>query len=263
MHLENDLRRAIECREFVLYYEPIVALGTRSVVGFEALIRWQHPTQGIISPNEFIPLAEEIGLVTNLDYWALQTACRQLAAWQTAFPNLSDLRISVNLSAQDLQRSDLLEEVDRVLTQTQLNSRCLTLEITESMLIEDVDSTISLLNQLQERGIQISVDDFGTGYSSLSYLHCLPVDNLKVDRSFVNQIQPDKPDHQIVETIVRLSDQLKLDAIAEGIETPLQLERLQHLGYKFGQGYLFSKPLSCQAAEALLASKNLCLYSND
>ena len=256
LHLENDLRRAIECQEFVLHYQPIIALATGQLVGFEALIRWHHLT-GLKSPTEFIPVAEETGLITLLDYWVLRTACGQLAAWQTAFPDLPDLKVSVNLSAQDLKRPDLLEEVDRVLAQTCLKSHCLTLEITESMLIEDIDSTINLLSQLKDRGIQISIDDFGTGYSSLSYLHRLPVDNLKVDRSFVNQIQSGKQNYQIVETIARLSDQLELDAIAEGIETPYQLERLQHLGYKFGQGYLFSKPLSRETTEALLASKNL------
>ncbi|OYD90607.1 hypothetical protein CDG76_30760 [Nostoc sp. 'Peltigera membranacea cyanobiont' 210A] len=257
LHLENDLRRAIKCQEFVLHYQPIVALDTRHLVGFEALIRWQHPTQGLKFPGEFIPIAEEIGLITLLDYWAIRTACYQMAAWQTSFPELSAMRVSVNLSAQDIKQSDLLEEVDRVLTQTQLNGRYLTLEITESMLIEDIESTISVLSQLKERGIQISIDDFGTGYSSLNYLHRLPVDSLKVDRSFVNQIQSGKKNHQIVETIVALSNHLELDAIAEGIETQEQLEHLQHLGYKFGQGYLFSKPMSHNTAEALLASKSL------
>ncbi|MBD2535773.1 EAL domain-containing protein [Nostoc flagelliforme FACHB-838] len=183
LHLENDLRRALKCQEFVLHYQPIVALDTGHLVGFEALIRWQHPTQGLKLPGEFIAIAEEIGLITSLDYWAIRTACYQLAAWQTAFPEHSSMRVSVNLSAQDLRQTDLLEKVDLILTQTHLNSCCLTLEITESMLIEDIESTISLLSQLKERGIQISIDDFGTGYSSLNYLHRLPVDTLKVDRS--------------------------------------------------------------------------------
>lgn len=262
LHLENDLRRAIEYQEFVLHYQPIVALATGHLVGFEALIRWQHPTQGLKSPIDFISVAEETGLITLLDYWVLQTACHQLAAWQATFPGLADLKVSVNLSAQDLKRPDLLKEVDRVLAQTCLSGHCLTLEITESMLIEDIDSTISLLGQLKERGIQISIDDFGTGYSSLNYLHRLPVDNLKVDRSFVNQIQSAKQNYQIVETIARLSDQLELDPIAEGIETSYQLERLQYLGYNFGQGYLFSKPLNSETTEALLASKNLTFITS-
>ncbi|MGI0484579.1 EAL domain-containing protein [Pantanalinema rosaneae CENA516] len=255
LHLENDLRRAIDSQEFVLYYQPIVALETGELVGFEALIRWQHATQGLKAPGDFIAVAEETGLITRLDYWALWAACQQLATWQLRFPDLVTMKVSVNLSAQDLRRSDLLEEVDRVLAQTRLPGRCLTLEITESMLIEDVVSTIHLLSQLKERGIQISIDDFGTGYSSLNYLHRLPVNNLKVDRSFVNQIQPDQRKHQIVETIVALSNQLELDTIAEGIETQQQLEYLYHLGYKFGQGYLFSHPLSQAATETLLISK--------
>ncbi|WP_414550336.1 EAL domain-containing protein [Anabaena sp. CCY 0017] len=252
LHLENDLRRAIKCEEFILHYQPIVALDTGNLVGFEALIRWRHPTHGLKFPGEFITVAEEIGLITLLDYWAVRTACEQLAAWQTTFPDLAAIKMSVNLSAQDLRQPDLLQEMDRILTETQLNACCLTLEITESMLIDDIDSTISLLGQLKERGIQISIDDFGTGYSSLSYLHRLPVDYLKVDRSFVHQIQSGKKNHQIVETIMALSDHLELNAIAEGIETQQQLERLQHLGYKFGQGFLFSKPLSQKKAEELL-----------
>ncbi len=252
LHLENDLRRAIEYQEFVLHYQPIVALDTGNIVGFEAMIRWQHPTQGLKFPGDFIAIAEEIGLITPLDYWAIHTACEQLVAWQTAFPQCSVMKMSVNLSAQDLRRSDLLEQIDRILTQTQLNAHCLTLEITETMLIEDIESTIVLLSQLKERGIQISIDDFGTGYSSLNYLYRLPVDNLKVDRSFVHQIQSGKRNHQIVETIMALSDHLELNAIAEGIETQAQLERLQNLGYKFGQGFLFSKPLNQKTVEELL-----------
>ena len=263
MHLENDLRRAIKCQEFVLHYQPIISLDNGYLFGFEALIRWQHPSQGLKYPSEFIPVAEEIGMITSLDFWALKTACQQLTEWQTTFPNLPTLKISVNLSAQDLQRSNLLEEVDQILAQTHMSGECLTLELTESMLIEDIQSTILLLSQLKARGIQISIDDFGTGYSSLSYLHRLPIDNLKVDRSFVNQMQEGKRNHQIVETIATLSAQLELDAIAEGIETQQQLELLQQLGYKFGQGYLFSKPLSLEDAEALLASNNLCLFPHD
>ncbi len=254
LHLENDLRRAIEHQEFVLHYQPIVTLNTGQLVGFEALIRWQHPTDGLKAPAVFIAIAEETGLITRLDYWALWTACCQLAIWRTDFPTLSAIRVSVNLSAQDLQRADLLDEVDRILTETGLPGHCLVLEITESMLIEDVESTISTLHQLKKREIQISIDDFGTGYSSLNYLHRLPVDNLKVDRAFVNQIQIGQHNHQIVETIMALSNQLELNAIAEGIETPQQLDQLCRLGYKFGQGYLFSRPLSPDAIEALLAT---------
>ncbi len=257
LHLENDLRQGIERQEFILYYQPIVELASNQLVGFETLVRWQHPTEGLKSPGEFIAVAEETGLISSLDYWVLRRACQQLASWQTVFPNISTMKVSVNLSAQDLRRQDLLEVVDGVLFETGLSGHCLTLEITESMLIEDVEATINLLWQLKERGIGISIDDFGTGYSSLSYLHRLPVENLKVDRSFVNQMEEGRINHQIVETIVTLSEHLKLDTIAEGIETIQQLERLQELGYKFGQGYLFSKPLSEKDAEAILGMK-LC-----
>jgi len=255
LHLEHDLRRAIDQQEFVLHYQPIIALKTGALAGLEALIRWQHPIQGLKPPDTFIPVAEEIGLITALDYWVLQTACHQLARWHEIFPHLAALKISVNLSAQDLHRSDLLDQVDLVLAQTRLASHCLDLEITESMLIEDVDATIHLLSQLRDRGVQISLDDFGTGYSSLSYLHQLPMNNLKVDRSFVQQIDTSKRNHQIVETIAALSRQLALNTIAEGIETPHQLERLQQLGYTYGQGHLFCKPLTQEATHAFLLSQ--------
>ena len=259
LHLENDLRHAKERNEFALYYQPILALDTKQLVGFEALIRWNHPTQGLKSPNEFISVAEEIGLITSLDYSTLYIACKQLAAWQREFPDFADLKVSVNLSAQDLQQPCFLENVDSVLAETRLNGASLTLEITESMLIEDVESTINLLSQLKEREIRISIDDFGTGYSSLSYLHRLPVDSLKVDHTFVNQMQNGNKNHQIVETIVALSHRLEIDAIAEGIETQQQLQQLQQLGYAFGQGHLFSKPLSHDAVKTLLASR-MCMH---
>ena len=256
LHLENDLRQALAKLtldkthpEFVLYYQPIIALETEQLAGFEALIRWIHPTKGLIPPGEFIPIAEETGLITLLDYWVLGTACEQLSAWQKILPHTSHLKVSVNLTAPDLRQKNLLQEVDRVLSETNLPSHCLILEITESMLIDDIDHTITVLENLKKRGIKISIDDFGTGYSSLSYLHRLPVDNLKVDRSFVNQIQEDyQRKEQIIKTIITLSDNLELNAIAEGIETRQQLERLQQLKYQFGQGYLFSKPLSSDDA---------------
>lgn len=261
MHLENDLRRAVDDQEFVLHYQPIVSLVTGYIVGFESLIRWQHPNHGLKYPIEFITTAEEIGLIASLSYWALQTACQQLVKWQASSSNFVHLKISVNLSAKDLQQSDLVEEIDRILAQTQLQANCLTLEITESMLIEDIESTIVILSQLKEKGIQISIDDFGTGYSSLSYLHRLPIDNLKVDRSFVNQIQEGTKNARIVETIATLSEQLNLVAIAEGIETSQQLKHLQELGYQFGQGYLFSKPLRQDLVEEFLENTNLYLFS--
>ncbi|MDG2992346.1 PAS domain S-box protein [Candidatus Synechococcus calcipolaris G9] len=253
LHLENDLRQALDRQELVLHYQPIVTLDTCQLVGFEALIRWQHPSQGLKYPDEFMAIAEETGLITPMDIWGLRTACQQLRTWQQDFPDHRHLKVSVNLSAQDLRRGDILYHIDLTLAETQLPSHCLTLEITESMLIDDIESTIALLEAIKERGIYLSIDDFGTGYSSLSYLHRLPVDNLKVDRSFVNQMNTGRRNHQIVETIVTLSNQLELDAIAEGIETEEQRQQLQDLGYKFGQGYLFSKSLNAQQVKTLLA----------
>ncbi|MCS6813268.1 MAG: EAL domain-containing protein [Cyanobacteria bacterium] len=252
LHLENDLRRAIDCQEFVLYYQPIVALNTGTIVGLEALIRWQHPIQGLKRPSTFISVAEDMGFITQLDYWVLQTACHQLATWQARSPHLSRLKISVNLCAQDLNHSDLLSEIDRALATTGIDSQCLTLEITESMLINDVEVTIDRLHQLKARGVQISIDDFGTGYSSLSYLHQLPINSLKVDRSFVQQIESGQRNRQLVETIAALSQQLELEMIAEGIETQQQFDRLQQLGYQYGQGYWFSRPLAEAEATTLL-----------
>ncbi len=255
LHLENDLHRALERQELLLEYQPIANLQTGYLEGFEALIRWQHPTQGRKSPGEFMAIAEETGLVTALDRWVLQRACQQLATWRRDFPQLPQLKIHVNLSAKDLQHAHLIATVDRILATTQVASRYLVLEITESMLIYDVEATIAVLEQLKARGLQLSIDDFGTGYSSLSYLHRLPLDNLKVDRSFVNQMQAGTRNYRIIETIATLSRQLGLQAVAEGIETPAQLVGLRQLGYQFGQGYLMARPLGVQAATALLAQQ--------
>ena len=253
LHLENDLRCAIETGQMVLYYQPIVELATGKIVGFEALTRWQHPVHGLVSPGEFIPLAEEIGLICRLDSWALAIACQQLATWKQEFPDLEFLSVSVNLSAQDLRQTDLLAEIDRVLATTGLAGSSLTLEITESMLIEDIEATIDLLGQLKSRGVQISIDDFGTGYSSLSYLHQLPLDYLKVDQSFVGQLRANQPGRSLVATIMALGTQLGLETIAEGIETTYQLNQLRQLGYSLGQGHLFSPALDTARATARLA----------
>lgn len=251
LHLENDLRKAIERQEFVVYYQPIVALNSGQLVGFEALIRWQHSTRGLVAPGEFLAVAEETGLIVAIDRWMLRIACQQISVWQKAFDN-AVLKVSVNLSARDFLGDRFIDEVEQALVQAGLNSSCLTLEITESMLIDNVEDTIALLERLRERGVQTSIDDFGTGYSSLSYLHRLPVDTLKIDRSFVSDMQGNDRNDEIVETIVALSNQLNLEAIAEGIETRQQLERLQRLGCELGQGYFFSRPLPPQEVEVLL-----------
>ena len=266
--LETDIRKALEREEFFIHYQPIVEitgnsimspdplgslrLETNRLIGFEALLRWQHPTRGLVNPEEFIPMAEETGLIVPIDYWMLRTACQQLAVWKNQFPHRLPLKMSINLSAQDLCQSNLLTEIDRVLATTGLAGSDLTLEITESMLIENISKTIGLLKQFKEREIQISIDDFGTGYSSLNYLHRLPANNLKIDRSFVGQMAQGNRNYQVVSTIIALSNQLGLAVVAEGIETSQQLQWLKDLGCEFGQGYFFSKPLQKEMVELIL-----------
>ncbi|MBE9102454.1 EAL domain-containing protein [Vacuolonema iberomarrocanum] len=248
--LETDLRHALDQQAFTLRYQPIVELSSQRLVGFEALVRWSHPTRGLIAPGAFIPIAEETGLISRIDSWVLHRACQQLASWQRQFADGATLKVSINLSAQDLRNPSLIEDIDTLLAATGLTGQAITLEITESMLIKDIDPIIELLMQLTSRQIQISIDDFGTGYSSLNYLHRLPVHNLKIDRAFVRQMQSEHRNHQVVSTIITLSQQLGLTTIAEGIETPQQLEQLQQLGCQLGQGYLFSQPLAAHEIEA-------------
>ncbi len=247
--LETELRQALKKGEFIVYYQPIFDIFSGKIIGFEALIRWQHPTRGFISPGEFIPLAEETGLIVPIDHWMFSTACQQLATWKIKFPHRFPLKISINLSVQDIRQDCLLENIDEILKETGLDGEYVTLEITETMLIENIHKTIDLLKQLKLRKNQISIDDFGTGYSSLNYLHLLPADNLKIDGSFVNQMQEGNRNYQVVNTIITLSNQLGLTVVAEGIETVQQLQWLQQLGCEFGQGYLFSKPLPAEEIE--------------
>lgn len=255
--LETELRKAIERQEFVVYYQPIIDILSERLIGFEALVRWQHPTRGLVLPGEFISIAEETGLIVQIDRWILYTACQQLATWKAKFASDLLLKININISAQDIRHSSFIEDIDRTLSQTGLEGNSIAIEITESMLIDNICKTIDLLNELKERKIQISIDDFGTSYSSLNYLHRLPADNLKIDRSFVSQMQEGNRNYQVVSTIITLSNQLGLTVVAEGIETPQQLQWLQQLKCEFGQGYLFSKPLSHETAEVLLANKSL------
>lgn len=250
LHLEQDLRKALERQEFLLYYQPIVSLDNQRIHGFEALLRWQHPTQGLVPPGQFIAIAEETGLIVPIGRWVLSTACQQLICWQRQFPHLP-LRISVNLSVQQLQ-GFLLKHLDDALTDSGLPSDSLILEITESMLIQNIGPTLELLNQIKARGVRLSIDDFGTGYSSLSYLHQLPVDALKIDRAFVSPSEPDARNQVIAESIIALSNLLELNAIAEGVEHIQQLQWLQTLGCELGQGNLFSVPVPPTAATAML-----------
>ncbi|WP_052050935.1 putative bifunctional diguanylate cyclase/phosphodiesterase [Leptolyngbya sp. KIOST-1] len=253
LQLEQELRQAIDQGELVLYYQPIFQLETQAIAGFEALVRWQHPERGFISPDHFIPIAEETGLIVPLDRWVLTQAAQQLAHWHQRYPHCAALTVSINFSVKDLLRSDLLSDLTRILDQTGLQGHHLNLEITESTLIEDIQTMVTILQQLKPHGFTVTIDDFGTGYSSLSYLHQLPVDALKIDRSFVMTMEASPHNSDIVETIITLSNRLGLAAIAEGVESQTQLEQLQRLGCELAQGYWFAKPLSPAAAETLLA----------
>lgn len=250
LHLEQDLRKALERSELLLHYQPIVALESLQVIGFEALVRWQHPSRGLVSPLEFIAIAEETGLIVPMGRWILITACQQLAHWQQQYPE-QRLKMSVNLSVQQLQPT-LLSHIEAALTSSQIPPHSLVLEITESMLAQNIEITQSLLERVKQLGIRLSIDDFGTGYSSLSYLSRLPVDSLKIDRAFVNPSEPDTRNQVIAESIVALSNLLELGVIAEGIETADQLQWLKKLGCQEGQGYLFSAPVPAEAAAQLL-----------
>ena len=252
LQLETDLRQALNQQELQLYYQPIVSLKTGHLIGFEALVRWQHLQRGIISPTEFIPIAEETGLIIPIGLWVLSEACHQMHAWQQQFPNPVPLKISVNLSGRQLLQPQLVAQVKQILQSSQLHPQSLKLEITESVMMENIELTTKVLQQLQALGIQLCMDDFGTGYSSLSYLHRLPIDTLKIDRSFTNDIDNDPEKIEIIRTVVALAWNLGLDVIAEGVETKTQMFQLQALRCDYGQGYFFSKPLDAEAARALI-----------
>ncbi len=256
LQLETDMRRGIEREEFVVYYQPISCLETGKLAGFEALARWKHPTKGIVSPGEFIPVAEETGAIIPLGTWILKQACQQMQLWHEKYPQTSSLQISVNLSGKQLREQSLLEKIDSILQETALPGKYLKLEITESSLIENIEVATQTLLDIKSRDIKLSMDDFGTGYSSLSYLHRFPVDILKIDRSFVQDIQINKGNYAIVKAIVTLAHVLNMEVIAEGIEDTYQLDQLKLLNCEYGQGYYFAKPLNKQQAEELIANSS-------
>ncbi len=252
LQMENDLRRAIERNEFRVFYQPIVELDTGKVLEFEALIRWQHPQHGMVPPNDFIGIAEETGLIIPIGLWILEEACRQTAEWQARFPNHKRLSISVNLSAKQLLHPNLIAQIKDVLTRTAFEPRCLKLEVTESMVMENGDKSLAVINDFHALGTSVSTDDFGTGYSSLSYLHQFPFDRLKIDRSFVGKMEKDVKSEAIVRTILLLGQNLEIETVAEGIENAHQLSQLRSLGCRLGQGFYFSKPVDAISAEKIL-----------
>ena len=256
MQLEIELRQALINQEFVVYYQPIVNLKTGKITGFEALVRWQHPQRGMISPAEFIPLAEETGLIVPIGNWVLQTACQQLKQWQNSTliqSSLHPLTLNVNFSAKQFHLSNVIEIVEAILRSTHISLKDLKIELTESVLIND-HKTLEGIDQLKSYEIGLSIDDFGTGYSSLSYLHRFPLDTLKIDRSFIQNIGEQGRQTEIVLAIISLAHNLGMDVVAEGVETEEQLNQLRLFKCEYGQGYLFSKPMGAEATEALLCS---------
>jgi diguanylate cyclase (GGDEF)-like protein/PAS domain S-box-containing protein len=252
LRMETDLRQATKRGEFRLYYQPIVSLRTGKVRSFESLLRWYHPERGLVCPDDFIALAEETKLILPMGLWVVRTAAEQLRKWQEQFLTNPPLTISVNLSCRQFFQPDLVYQVQRALLDTGLDPRFLTMEITESAIMEQVESASSALSKLKSLGVKLSMDDFGKGYSSLSYLHQFPFDTLKIDRSFISSIGESGEHTEIVRTIVALAKTLKLDVVAEGVETESQLLQLRNLGCHFGQGYYFSRPMNAEAAGVLL-----------
>jgi diguanylate cyclase (GGDEF)-like protein len=280
-HLERDLRRAVTkskkegdaflddsltyhsfLTEFIVYYQPLISLETGKIIGFEALIRWQHPERGLVSPADFIPVAEETGVIIHIGEWVLREACQQAVKWMKKFPIYEELIISVNLSAKQFEESDIVKTIKKVLSETVLPPNKLKLEITESMAMKNLEATLAKLNELEKLNIKLSIDDFGTGYSSLAYVSQFPLDTLKVDRSFLLRMDNNEESQIIVKTIIGLAHDLHLEVIAEGIENEGQLQKLKMLNCEYGQGYLFSRPVTRDNAEALLDA-DLPLYQFD
>jgi len=258
LRVETDLRQAIESRAFEMYYQPIVSLESGRIVGFEALLRWRHPVRGMVSPAEFIPIAEDTGMILDLGRLALAESCRQMAAWQARFGLAAPDVMCANVSSRQLADGDLVGDVTAVLEQTGLSSSKLKLEITETAFISDVTRAHGIMSRAKSLGIEWSLDDFGTGYSSLSYLHELRVNTIKVDRSFVSLLGTEGPASEMVRAIVALAHNLGMNVVAEGVETAAQFAELQGLGCEFAQGFYFSKPVDWSAADRLIASQPWC-----
>jgi len=254
LQVENALHRAIERGELRVHYQPMVELASGLVVGIEALVRWQHPERGLLQPGQFVPLAEETGQVAELGEWVLREACAQHRRWCEEHPEASELRLSVNLSARQLQQPDLVADVVSALRDTEMDAAKRCLEITESVVVQETDAAIQGLEALREQGVLIAIDDFGTGYSSLRLLKGVPADQLKIDRSFVAGLGTDPQDTPIVRTVISLAEALGLDAVAEGVETSEQLAELRQAGCRFAQGFHFARPAAAERISALLAA---------
>ena len=250
--LENDLHYALERQEFEILYQPILSLASDRIVGFEALLRWHHPQRGLISPTEFIPIAEETGLILPIGQWVLLAACRQLYEWQTKFPRTPTLTMNVNISGRQFAAAGFLEQVDAVLQEVAIDPHTLRLEITEGVWLNSSERAIALFKALHDKGVQFHIDDFGTGYSSLAYLQNFPIQTIKIDHTFVSRMGDSRDNIEIVGAIITMAHDLGMDAVAEGIETVEQLDKLKRLGCNYGQGYLLSRPGSQEETEKLL-----------
>jgi EAL domain-containing protein (putative c-di-GMP-specific phosphodiesterase class I) len=251
--LESSLRRAVENEEFVVHYQSQVDLDSKKVVGAEALVRWQHPLLGVLAPTDFIPLAEDTGLICPIGTWVLRAACAQTRAWRQE--GFARLRIAVNVSPRQFQEENFMQTVVQALSETGLDSHCLELELTETSIMQNTESAVKTLNRLREIGVKIAIDDFGTGYSSLGYLKRLPIDCVKFDRSFVRGATTDPDDAALVMAMITLAHNLKLRVVAEGVETDEQAAFLRLLRCHEGQGYLFSKPTPAEVFRASLAAE--------
>jgi len=255
LQLETDLHHALERGEFCNFYQPIVKLATGEIAGFEALLRWQHPTRGMLAPSEFIPVAEETGLIRELGWWNLRQACTQISQWRASSPAHAHLTMSVNLSAKQFLQPHLVKDISDLLAELNLAAEALKLEITESTVMADPGGAVEMLQKIKSLGIQLAIDDFGTGYSSLSYLHRFPLDTLKIDRSFISGIGDADGGMEIARSILPMANNLRLDVVAEGVETIQQVAALKKLQCKYAQGFYFSRPVSADATAALLAGE--------
>jgi len=258
MELENDLKGSLDLQQLILHYQPIIALASGKLIGFEALVRWQHPQRGLIWPLEFITLSEETGLILPLGHWVLREACRQMRVWQEMYPCQPPLVVSVNISARQIQQRDFCAQVSAILRDTGLPPSSLRLEITESVMVEHTGTMTTVLDQLRCLGVQLYIDDFGTGYSSLGYLDSLPINAIKIDRRFVNNIKgAARSSLGVIQAIIQLAHELNIDVVAEGVETIEQHTELKRLHCEFAQGYYVSKPMDTSAVERYMVGKSL------
>ena len=255
LNMEAKLKKALERNEFILYYQPQVEAATSTIVGVEALIRWEHPEMGMVFPNEFIPIAEETGLIIPIGEWVLRTACAQMAVWHKA--GFNELSVGVNLSSLQFRQGDIVKTIKNILATTGLDPQYLELEITESIIMHDVEEAIATLWKLKEMGLKLSIDDFGTGYSSMSYLKRFPLDTLKIDRSFIKDIMTEPNDAAITKATIGLAKGLELTTIAEGIETKEQFAFLHKQGCDQIQGYFISRPVPAEKVEQLFLRSDI------